>query len=592
MIGHGTSSDGRRSSIILVILVALWGLAVTALDRPGWPRWIGEEATHVLQAESLALDRDLVFDSRDRQRVTTAGVEITGLSLRDGRHDEEPVFARPVFYSAYLAPFVRFAPRRGPTLANLLLLCLAVGLASRRLHMRIGSSAPWLVGLFLFASVTFRYLQVAEPPIFLLALAVAVFFLVLGLEEPISEGPSEMYRPLPTRVRVGWRWGLAGLLLGLMAAFNPVYALLAVPAVVAAPRGSRRAALTFLSAGLIAILALSGLIEWGRAGSWQLPFPEPSSSVLLAAESGGQRPLGDLSGKSVSSPLEAAPGRPYPVRFSGRLTAWNASYVLAGRHLGLLPYFLPVALILGLWSMGSGRSSLVMTCWIAIGLIALLSPFDFAGGPSAIGNRWFVPLFGAMWLVPARPARPRWLGITAVLAGLFLYPVWLSPAGSPIAKDGGLQHAESLAASYLPLETSQRSLPGFGEILGRGAWVRSLRNTVRPRSDGRWRMEGGQQAELLIAAPLPLDSLYFEFGGGAEAELEVKGGELGNMVLQPNGRVAFHIGELEGKVRHPAWWDEKDQNFYDLRLRMPGAEGKSQVFSVTGLSLPDREKAR
>ena len=583
-----TNASGRRSSIILVIVVALWGLTVAALDRPGWPRWIGEEATHVLQAESLAHDLDAVFDGKDRQRAATTGVEITGLRLRDGRLDEEPVFARPVFYSAYLAPFVRLAPSRGPTLANLLLLCMAVGLASRRLHMRLGSSAPWLVGLFLFASLTFRFLQVGEPPIFLLALAVTAFYLVYGLEEPVSEGPAEMYRSMPTRGRIGGRWGAAGLLLGLMATFNPVYILLAVPAVAAAPRDRRRAALGFLTVGLLTVMVVNGLVEWGRAGSWQLPFPESSSSVLLAAEPLGQGQLGDLSGASLSSPFEAAPGRPYPARISARLTAWNAAYAIVGRHLGLLPFFFPVVLLLGLWTMGSGRSTLVTTCWVAVGLIVLLSPFDFVGGSTPIGNRWFVPLFGALWFVPSRPPRLRWIGITAALAGLFLYPVWLAPAGSPIEADGSLQHANSLAASYLPLETSQRSLPSFGEILGRGAWVRSMRNTVRLRSTGRWELEGGRPAELLVASPAALDSLYLEFGGGAQPELEVKGGVLGNMVLQPNGRVAFHIGELDPVARHPTWWEETDQDLYDLKLRMPGAEDSKQVFSVTGLSLPDR----
>ena len=64
------------------------------------------------------------------------------------------------------------------------------------------------------------------------------------------------------------------------------------------------------------------------------------------------------------------------------------------------------------------------------------------------------------------------------------------------------------------------------------------------------------------------------------------------MVLQPNGRVAFHVGQLEPVARHPTWWDELDQSFYDLRLRMPGTEDSSQIFSVTGLSLPDRETER
>ena len=588
MTSRWTSSTGRRRSILLVIVVAVWGLVVCTLGRPGWPRWIGDEATHVLQAESLATDLDLVFDLQDRQRVATMGVEITGLDLRNGRLEERPAFARPVFYSLYLAPFVRWAPERGPTAANLVLLCLAVGLASRRLFVRVGSMAPWLIGLFVFASVTFRYLQVAEPALFLLTLLVVAFFLVFGWEEPVSEELSEIYRPLPTAKRTGWRWGAAGVLLGLTVAYNPVYVVLAVPAVLAAPVDRRRSALAFLSLGVAAVLSLSVLIEVGRAGSWRLPFPQPSAAVLVAAQPLGQEPLGDLSGDTVSSPFEPAPQRPYPVRLSGRLTAWNLAYLTVGRHLGILPYFLPLALILGLWTLGSGRSSLVTASFVALGLIALLSPFDFAGGATPMGNRWFVPLFGALWFVPARRPRPHWLGATAVLSGLFLYPVWMAPVGSPIAADGSLQHAESMAARFLPLETSQRSLPSFGEILGRGAWVRSLRNSVRLRGDGRWQLRGETPAELLVASPAPLDSIYLEFGSVAEPGLEVEGGQLGNMVLQPSGRVAFHVGELQTRARHPSWWDERVLDFYDLHLSMPGAGDTQQIFSVTGLSLPER----
>jgi hypothetical protein len=128
-----TSSVGRRNAILLVIAIAAWGMVAIVLGRPGWPRWVGEEATHVLQAESLALDQDLVFAGQDRRRVAAQGAEITGLSLRAGRLDQEPVFSSPVFYSLYLAPFVRVAPVKGPTAANMLLLCLTAGLASRRL---------------------------------------------------------------------------------------------------------------------------------------------------------------------------------------------------------------------------------------------------------------------------------------------------------------------------------------------------------------------------------------------------------------------------------------------------------------------------
>ena len=54
--------------MLLVIVVALWGLAVLTFGRPGWPRWVGEEATHVLQAESLALDLSLIHISEPTRR--------------------------------------------------------------------------------------------------------------------------------------------------------------------------------------------------------------------------------------------------------------------------------------------------------------------------------------------------------------------------------------------------------------------------------------------------------------------------------------------------------------------------------------------
>jgi hypothetical protein len=575
-----------RSRLVLGGLLALFSLAAVVFHRPGWEERKGEEATYVLQAESLVRDFDLTFGAADRQRLEERGDPRAGdLVLRPKPDAADAVYARPLPYSVLLAPFVRLAPQRGPTVVNLLLLWSAAWLAANSLMRRLGPSAPLLIALCIFASVTFRYALLAQPEIFLLAAAVAAFSLAVAHEEPALHSLQEIYRPPQTFRRVGGRWLLVGLLLGLLAVHHPVYLGLVLPAAVLVPGDRRRQARVALIVGLLTVLATCTVAERARTGRWVLSPVELTAMWQQDRSSVAEDQAASMRITATSvNPYESSPGQPLPRRFSGHLTLWNLVYLLVGRNLGLLPLFPPLLLLVGMWTWRSRRSTLVVTVLCLAGLIALVSPFNFAGAPSGIGNRWFVPLFGALWLVPVQPPRRRWLTAVLLVAAPFLYPVWLSPLGDPLAADGSPRHATGRAALWLPIETTQRGLPHADEIEAGGLWVRSLNRAAALGADRRWRLQANQPAELVIAAPSPLQSLFLQFGAAVKPELEIEGGKLGNLLFQPDGQVGFEVTNLDLRARHPMWWSDQVYQLYVLRLELPDPGGGPQSFRIAAVA--------
>jgi hypothetical protein len=110
----------RRASWAVLggLLFALLAGAAT-FDRGAWPGLVGDEATYLMQAESLAFDLDLTYERRDYDRfVARHGRLPDGLILQKARDVAAPTFGKPALYALWLAPFVRLArppERRSPT---------------------------------------------------------------------------------------------------------------------------------------------------------------------------------------------------------------------------------------------------------------------------------------------------------------------------------------------------------------------------------------------------------------------------------------------------------------------------------------------
>jgi hypothetical protein len=452
-----------------------------------------------------------------------------------------------------LLPFARLTPGRPAALLAAAALTLAAVLAARASSRRLGGAAPLWIGAWIFGSVVWIAVLWTPAAVVALSASVVAFALAFGAEQPPLEHLPEVFEPPGGRwaPAVAARWLLVGGLLGLLAASQPLYLPLLLPAALAAPHRRRHLAWGALGVGAAAVVA-AGLAV------------------------GGVEPWLDRLGKIELVDLDM------------RLAGWNALYLLAGRNVGILLGFFPLLLLALAFRAVRARRWLLAAVGVIAALFLLLHPFDFYGGPGALGNRLFLPLYGALWLTAARPAR----GLPALLAlGLgaaLLWPLARAPLAHPLLPGGGYRHASGWASRHLPFETSQRHLP-VPEIYAGGARLRFLddRSWALAGSGGAsLRILGGAETELLLASRAELGSLLLEFERRASSRLEVGGGELGETILRPDGGVAFEV--LLGKPRavHPAWWSDEPHHFYLLELRLPGARPVPIAFSLAPQERP------
>ena len=162
--------------------------------------------------------------------------------------------------------------------------------------------------------------------------------------------------------------------------------------------------------------------------------------LLLYRLSGGessQRRLEDACRRARQRPSLDTPA-PQLEFITAQQLGWNAWYFLLGRAVGVVPYFLPLIAIFAACRRGEGRLAIVLAA-LAIALAFLLiRPFNFWGGGGSLANRYFLPVYGALWFVAARPLNARMAWLTAVCAAPLLWPLWLAPRAFPLAPDGSL----------------------------------------------------------------------------------------------------------------------------------------------------------
>jgi len=514
--------------LILVLVSASCERSVTDLA--------GSEISTYLQAESLGYDLDLEFDESDRLRSTTRfGEDSVEPRGTPGYESGRPRFDQPRTYTFLLAPFVRMAGPRGAAIFNALLLAAAAWVATRQLGRRLGSEAALVIVLFIFATVTYRTVFLIRPHAFLLTTVVCAMAMALRFEEPSVDQLREIYRSPPSLVNVVLTWTAVGLLTGVVATYHPLYLVLLLPFALKIPLGHRRWGLVALVAGTILVILL-----------------DPPDFQSFAG-----------------------------LRFDVSLSTWNLIYLAAGRNMGFLPYFLPLVVAVGWVGGKERRTSFWLSALIGAVGFALLEPFDLFDGPAAVGNGWLLPLTGALWFVPTRPVPRRWIWIVGLCSATAMVPTWSAPSIDLVTPEKTYRHASGWLNQWLPVETTQKDLPSGGEIMGRGLWVRSSSTAAEPTEGGRWHLKGDQRAELTIASPTAIGSLYLQFGSQAEPELEVRGGELGNMVLSPDGGIGFQIGDLDRRSLHPMWWSDEKHHVYVITIRMPQLEAvKTQTFTI------------
>jgi len=563
-------------------------LAALAFDRTGRPSLVGDEATYAMQAASLAWDFDLAYTRADYDRfVAQWGGPPDGVILQSGDGGAHVTYGKPFLYALLVAPFVRLAPQHGALLANALMLAAAALLAARTLRLRLGGVAPAAVAVLVFGSVAFAYVFWVHADVLLLAATAAGFAVVYGDDRSVV--PKGV--PAPTlyggdaagderRWRRLGRWALAGALLAVPGAFRPFYLVLLLPAALAVPAGRRRQGVGALAAGALALLLLTAGMQRAAGGDWSSYSGQRLGFYPRTGYPGVDFPASEWNQKlrqwgNASWTQEGA----FEPSSSPRLWGWNVLYFLAGRDVGVLPYFLPLLLAALAFRPDRGRWALPLAVALAAGCFLLVRPFNFYGGGGAIGNRYFLPLYPALWYMAARPVRTATVALAAALAAPFLWPLWRHPTAYPVGEDGRYRHVSAVARRLLPYETTQSHIPGGQDSTVNGLWVKLLNPDAWQAAGGRGlRMAGGGEADLLVGSPTPMPFLAVELDRRAPTRLAAGGRELRPSLLRPNGWEVFEL-PLRPRAVHPMWWTRDDYYLYELRLRLPG--GKAGPVGLT-----------
>ncbi len=577
---------------LLGLLLGINLLLAATLDRRDWPGFLGDEATYLMQAASLAHDFDLRYERADYDRfVATWGRPPEGLILQSKDQGVSLTFGKPYFYPLYIAPFVRLWPRSGAAIANALLLALVAIATALALRQRVGPVAPVWVATFLFASVTFAHTLWAHADLFLMCLTALALSLAYGGRSDLPAELPQIFgqpEPLARPRQFLLRWLTAGVLLAIVAFSRPFYLALLLALFFAIPRGRRRVGGLALATGALLLVLLVAFSNQAMRGSWTSYGGERLSFYSYTGFPTVELPASQWSAeiaKRTGPGSWVRPGATLPYDFEPRLTAYNLYYFCLGRDVGLLPYFLPVLLGLAAFRCGEGRLALLAAVALGVACFFFVRPFNFYGGGGALANRYFLPLYPAVWFLAARPVRGLWVPVAA-LAGLFLWPLWSAPQSKPLLGSGGLRYVSPVAQRWLPYETTQSHLKPSGQddVLHRGLWIKPLSVGMGSVGNGGLlRLRATARGELLVGSPRRLAGLTLRLAPPGAAKLRLRGGSLRSTTLLPGGGSQFDLALGRATARHRMWWSEQEYYLYRLHLDFaPGLAPDSALDSTQG----------
>ena len=527
----------RGARLTLGLLTLTLALATLVTDLPHAARgelW-GDSATYHAMAWSLARDFDLRYDERDLARSLAEypggpqGLFLKrasgGLTLDPGggfpwlrrvRPEEGRLyFAKAFAHPLAVAPLVALLGTRGLTLANGLLLSAALWLGYAVLRRRgfdPGSALVAAVTLFLL-TVTPVYLVWPTPEIFGLALVTAAL--------------------------AAWAAGLpllSAVLLGLAGYLKPPNVLMAAPLGLdpLLPRdgerllgpGLGRRVRESLRRGVVLALTAASLYGLNAAFTGELNYQGGARKTFYGRfpfDAGGARfddagvwmttnQLGPLVAGKDEQKVTVASG---PARDRGEIREsflLNLGYFWVGRFGGVLAYFFPALLGLGLFLARGPRDRRGWLAFVAVmasflAYIALI-PDNWYGGGGTVGNRYFLGLLPAfLFLVP--PRRAAGLGLAGLAAAVFFLGPILLFAGPSLARARDPRDSHSVPGAAGRAHDAQRPLGVHGALAQEAAFRLHRRCGASRRPGrllslllGRWHVgKGGvERAARLLAA--------------------------------------------------------------------------------------------
>lgn len=496
-----------RPLAFMCLALSLLGLAAAAFKLRLSPVPVGDETTHVLMAQSLWEDGDLLYEPPDLRRAYRTWNEgPAGLTLLTADGGRTVRYAEPVAWALAAAPAWALLGAAGLTVLNM---ALFLGMLASAAWL-FQEPRPVFLGGFFFASASFGYVFRGSPEVFLMA---CVFFALLlwRRQQPLA----------------------AGALLAAASVHQPALALLglAMAADLALARRWKAVALLVVAGALS--FGLLGLLQWRMTGVWS-PADPPEGVQRRSFEA-------DFPGETPQDVWQGY-GRDQGVPTDGvRLLARNAWSFLAGRHTGLIPWFPFGVLALVLMARDRSRWLLLGAMGAVVLLSLLLQPHRWHGGPEALGNARLAVLYPALLFLPARlPA--RWSLIPPYAAAGLWTAIAVAGAIVPPPPHAG----EIPTFRALPLELTLLGegvqLPGYGvRNWGQGLWImpRATFWIDEGNPDGVW-VRGASTSEVFVVSPRPLEEIRFQARSFAEEN---------DMVVESGAERVLVRFDTEGKRR-------------------------------------------
>jgi hypothetical protein len=441
---------------VSVVFAVFLGVAVS-VDVPRTALGFkGDEATYYSLTKSLVRDGDFTFRREDLVRVWEEFPGPQGIFLKKGANVEgirltaAPPFVKLVvsedrargrlyygkayIYPLVAAPFVWLFGTNGFLVFHALLLAMNVGAACLFLRAR-GADPGWAAAyalIFIFASVVPVYFVWMTPEMFNFSLVLQAYFLwtfKLADGDALADSRGRFRRFLASPASDY----TAAALLGIATFSKPTHILLILP-LLALPLW-RRDWRRFLGTGTLFTIVVALLFAGNAAMSGEFNY-QGGEFGRKSFYSGTGFPFANtwetFENRGAQVTTDAVPTDILFHRDTSTVLAWNLLYFVIGRHSGLVPYFFPGIVAVGLFLFA--RSERRDWQWLILGAlllgaVALISymPYTYSGGGGPVGNRYFLsfyPLF--LFLLPAVHS-PRVAIGTVAIAALFTAKLLINP---------------------------------------------------------------------------------------------------------------------------------------------------------------------
>ena len=591
-----TSKPGRIASTFVGILLLAFAVSVD-FPKANGDRFKGDESTYYMLGHSLARDFDFQYERKDLIRVweefsgpegvflkTGKDVDIRGsssfpffrwLKREDPNRETRLYFSKSYIYPLAAAPFVMLFGTNGFLVLHALL--IALDLLVIYLFILAATKSNWVALpmsiAFLAASVIPVYFVWLTPELFNFSLVLyAVFVWAYKEVAPNAlnalKAPSAFNAP---HLLVGpYSDYIAALLLGVATFSKPPHVLVLVPMVLLAAtrRQWTRAAGTLAICGAVSALlfaanaAITG--EFNYQGGDRKTFYSFTGYPFANSWETFDN-IGPVRGRE-----DLMVGDVLVNPHSGSVLRHNLWYFLAGRNAGLLPYFFPGVLALGLFLFSKQKH---LWQWLAFGTIASLVvmhvfvwPFTWNGGGGPVGSRYFLPFYALfLVLIPASAgagaATAAFLIGSLFTAQLVLNPFYVSLEPGDHTKRGALRMLpiELTLLHDLPVAQDRDRMrrligppnPGpqtMAYFLDDNAFVPE---ETPPKSNDWWFwVKGDSKAEIVLRAPVAnLGNNNWQTKAITRLTVEVRNGGAPNRVTVSTGSESQTFGMTPGEMR-------------------------------------------